>query len=112
MRRRPAQITENLQHYISELKQRVRDLEDALALLQSRVSTETHPLLRDELLFIKCGGLDDRPTKQTESTSSNDTAPEPTVNAFGTLTINDSGEAKYFGGSAGSEVCFTTISPI
>ena len=47
--------TEQLHRKISEMGQRIRQLEDALAIFQSGVSTETHPLLREELLPIKFG---------------------------------------------------------
>jgi len=80
--------------------QRIRQLEDALAIFQSGVSNECHPLLREELLSIKFGpetGYEKEPLIRTESI-------EPPINAFGTLTIGEDGEAKYFGPSAGSEV--------
>ncbi|KAF7976905.1 hypothetical protein HWV62_5292 [Athelia sp. TMB] len=83
--------TEQLHRKISEMGQRIRQLEDALAILQSSVSTEPHPLLEDGRLSVN---------------SSTAKAPDvltETMDAFGTLTIGDSGESKYFGPSAGSE---------
>ena len=77
--------------------QRIRQLEDALAILQSTVSAEPHPLLRDGLLPAKSS-----PVKQPDLLAE-------TMDAFGTLTIGDSGESKYFGPSAGSEVRYATI---
>lgn len=82
--------------------QRIRQLEDALAIFQSGVSNECHPLLREELLSIKFGPdkgyvPEKEPPIRKESV-------EPPINAFGTLTIGEGGEAKYFGPSAGSEV--------
>lgn len=83
--------------------QRIRQLEDALAIFQSGVSTESHPLLRDELLAIKFG---------PEVRQSDEPEPPPvdavteSMDALGTLTIGASGEATYFGRSAGSEVCY------
>lgn len=93
--------TEQLHRKISEMGQRIRQLEDALAIFQSGVSTDTHPLLRDELLSIKFGpevrqADDPEPPLKDPLTESMD--------ALGTLTIGDSGESKYFGRSAGSEV--------
>ena len=44
---------EQLHEKICELGDRIRQLEDALALLQSRTSKELHPLLAPELLKIK-----------------------------------------------------------
>lgn len=83
--------------------QRIRQLEDALTIFQSGVSTETHPLLRDELLPIKFGP-EVRQTDEPES-AMKDTLTE-SMDALGTLTIGDNGESKYYGRSAGSEVRF------
>lgn len=80
--------------------QRIRQLEDALAIFQAGVSTETHPLLRDELLGVKFGPevrLSGEPEPQHDPVTES-------MDAFGTLTIGNDGEAKYFGRSAGSEV--------
>lgn len=79
--------------------QRIRQLEDALAIFQAGVSNETHPLLRDELLSIKFGPE----TRRTEDTRPRE-LPTDSIDALGTLTIGDRGEAKYFGISGGSEV--------
>lgn len=45
--------TESLHEKIAELSHRVRSLEDALAVAHKALSSETHPLLSDELLKIK-----------------------------------------------------------
>lgn len=45
--------TEELHTKIERLCSRVRELEDALRLLQKHVSKEQHPLLREELLALK-----------------------------------------------------------
>lgn len=89
---------ENLHRKLSEMGQRITQLEDALAILQSSFSTEPHALLADELLSIKIV-----PVAPTSNVATKNTLSE-TIDAFGTLTIDDSGEAKYFGRSAGSEV--------
>lgn len=93
--------TEQLHRTIAEMSQRIRQLEDALAVLQSSISSGPHSLLRDDLLSIKYG-TQKPPSKEPEIS---DDVPAETVDAFGTLTIGDSGEARYFGASAGSEVC-------
>ena len=77
--------------------QRIRQLEDALAILQSTVSTEPHPLLADGLLSTHPS-----PVKPPDVL-------REAMDAFGTLTIGDSGESKYFGPSAGSEVRSSTL---
>ena len=92
--------TEQLHRKIAEMGQRIRQLEDALAIFQSGVTNEIHPLLREELLGVKFG-----PEVQNsgDPEPSRDTVAE-TMDALGTLTIGDFGESKYFGRSAGSEV--------
>lgn len=87
------------------MQQRIIQLEDALASLQSRFSTEIHPLLRDQL---RCDGSEELNTEPAESSSVNQVS--QTMDALGTLTISNSGEVKYFGSSAGSEVCSVAIS--
>lgn len=93
--------TEQLHRKISEMSERIRQLEDAIAIFQAGVSNERHPLLRDELLTIKFGPevrrtVDEENTRESLSKS---------IDALGTLTIGDHGETKYFGRSGGSEVC-------
>ncbi|TFK43632.1 fungal-specific transcription factor domain-containing protein [Crucibulum laeve] len=81
--------------------QRIRQLEDTVAIFQSGVSSETHPLLREELLSIKFG-----PEKGYVPDREQPSRPpsiESSIQAFGTMTIGDRGEGKYFGPSAGSE---------
>lgn len=79
--------------------QRIRQLEDALAIFQAGVSNECHALLRDDLLAIKFGPENGKAPEKRSSDLSADA-----IDALGTLTIGDHGEAKYFGRSAGSEV--------
>lgn len=94
--------TSQLHTKIAEMGQRIRQLEDALSIFQSGVSNEVHPLLRDDLLSVKFGPdkgyvPEKEPPTRSESL-------EPVIDAFGTMTVGDSGEGKYFGPSAGSEV--------
>ncbi|GAW07669.1 hypothetical protein LENED_009676 [Lentinula edodes] len=91
--------TSQLHTKITEMGQRIRQLEDALAISHSGISNEPHPLLRDELLSIKFG-----PENGTTSRAppSRDPSVE-SIDAFGTLTIFDRDLSKYFGRSAGSE---------
>ncbi|KAL0949720.1 hypothetical protein HGRIS_009759 [Hohenbuehelia grisea] len=92
--------TAQLHAKITEMGQRIRQLEDALAIFQAGVSNEHHPLLREELLRIKF-----YPDKEQETSSAQDSYTD-SIDALGTLTIGDRGEAKYFGRSAGSETLF------
>lgn len=89
------------------MRDRIQQLEDALALLQSSVSSAKHPLLRHELLSIK-HGLQARPSAESEISEDPLAAP---VDAFGILAIGESGEARYYGPSAGSEVRLHGIAP-
>ncbi|KAF7316503.1 hypothetical protein MIND_00169400 [Mycena indigotica] len=89
--------TDQLHAQIAAMSQRIRQLEEALAILQGAVSSERHPLLAQDLLSIKFGAeahkrVEDPPIK-----------PEPDIDALGTLTLGDDGEVKYFGRSAGTE---------
>ncbi|KIP01519.1 hypothetical protein PHLGIDRAFT_32525 [Phlebiopsis gigantea 11061_1 CR5-6] len=92
--------TEQLHRKIAEMSERIRQLEDALAIFQAGISSERHSLLRDELLTIKFGPevrrtVDDEYTRNALSQS---------IDALGTLTIGEHGETKYIGRSGGSEV--------
>ncbi|KAI0091551.1 fungal-specific transcription factor domain-containing protein [Irpex rosettiformis] len=94
--------TEQLHRKISEMSERIRQLEDALAIFQAGVSSERHPLLRDELLTIKFGPevrrtVDDEHSRNVLS---------QTIDALGTLTIGAHGETMYIGRSGGSETLF------
>lgn len=78
---------------------RIRQLEDALAVLQASNSREQHPLLRDGLLSID-EKLEPPPAAEDEE------AEEPTeavVNAFGTMSIMDHGVSRFFGPTGGPE---------
>ncbi|KZP21364.1 hypothetical protein FIBSPDRAFT_740823, partial [Athelia psychrophila] len=89
--------TDHLYRKIFEMGQRIRQLEDALAILQSNISTEPHALLAEHSTSVK---------SYTNIPSAPKEEIEETLNSFGTLTIGDSGEHKYFGASAGAEVNF------
>ncbi|KAG6855100.1 hypothetical protein C0991_006029 [Blastosporella zonata] len=92
--------TTQLHAKIAEMGQRIRQLEDAIAIFQSGVSSETHPLLRDELLSIKFGPDKGHLLEREEPIRDHSTE---SIDALGTLTIGDHGQVKYFGRSAGSE---------
>ena len=64
--------TEELHEKIDRLCSRVRELEDALRTLQSTVSDQTHPLLREDLLNIKA------PTARASTAGRNDSPPQAT----------------------------------
>ncbi|KAF5341215.1 hypothetical protein D9611_006109 [Ephemerocybe angulata] len=92
--------TDQLHRKIAEMSTRIRQLEDALAILQASISEERHPLLTEELLKMKFGGeaLDHKPPEPSLERNAEDV-----VDALGTLALGDDGNAAYFGRSAGSE---------
>jgi hypothetical protein len=85
------------------MSNRIRQLEDALAILQSSITDQKHPLLSDELIKIKFGS-ESINVRETPTTSDEDQAPQTSIDALGTLTLGSSGKLQYLGRSAGSEV--------
>jgi len=102
--------TEQLHRKIADMSHRIRQLEDALAIIQSTVSDERHPLLQDDLLKIKFGP--EAPDIHLESSAPDEQTRKQSIDALGTLTLGDSGEVKYFGRSAGSEVRYPPFGPM
>lgn len=90
------------------MSDRIRQLEDALAMTQSAPTRETHPLLRSDLLTIK-SGLDlhsaVNPVTGAPQTEQEVDEESQAIDAFGTLAVRDDGAATFYGRSAGSEVC-------
>ncbi|TFK46992.1 hypothetical protein OE88DRAFT_1666805 [Heliocybe sulcata] len=93
--------TKDLHRKITEMSARIHQLEDGLAVSHGYQSNERHPLLCDELLEVKF--WPDKKSNIPQHHESDDDTVERSLDAFGTLTIGGQGEAKYFGGSAGSE---------
>jgi hypothetical protein len=90
------------------MSDRIRQLEDALAILNSTLTREPHPLLDRELLKIKS-------SIELHSAVDSETAAEllegeqeesQFIDAFGTLAVREDGAATFYGRSAGSEVSF------
>ncbi|KAJ6573486.1 hypothetical protein DFH09DRAFT_916018 [Mycena vulgaris] len=94
--------TDQLHSKIAEMSQRIRQLEEALAILQGIVSNERHPLLAGDLLSVKFAA--EAPKRSDLPGHEQD----PAIDALGTLTLGDSGEVKYFGRSAGTETLLVT----
>lgn len=88
-----------LQIRVTEMAERIQQLEAALASSQSMLSNEVHPLLKEELQSIKNTGNANVPAVPKQSV-------EQIIDALGTMSIGKSGEGKYFGRSAGIEVSF------
>jgi len=82
---------------IEEMGQRIRQLEDALTIIQATVSSEPHPLLRDEY----------KVKFSFELSEDDDVTQEPAselADELGTLHLSEGGRARYLGGSGGTEV--------
>lgn len=90
--------TDHLHRRITKMSERIRQLEDALSVLQSSVSRDPHPLLRDELLSLKVEkkeeGVDPEEGQEKERV----------IDAFGTLSITDRGSSRFFGAAGGTEI--------
>lgn len=98
--------TAQLHQKIAEMGERIRQLEDALALLQASVSKEEHPLLTvGKQLLIKFGPevQDIHHPAEARTPDQGGEVTAHTLNALGTLTIDDRGHSQYFGTSAGTE---------
>lgn len=80
--------------------ERIRQLEDALAILQATCQSGPHPLLREELLAIKYN-VD---AKEAEVESQVSKGVDEVVNAFGTLMVSENGVSRFFGMTGGAEV--------
>ncbi|KAI5997758.1 hypothetical protein EDC04DRAFT_3125428 [Pisolithus marmoratus] len=92
--------TEHLHRQLAKTRERIRQLEDALRVLQAKHSTEPHPLLQPE--FLGTSRRDDDVGPHTTE-GLEDHTPE-LVEALGTLSISDSGESHFFGPTGGSNV--------
>ena len=75
---------------------RIVELEEALGVLQTQVSNERHPLLADDLLFVRAA----------PSTQHADTAKQSDdgviTQSLGTLTLGE--RAHFFGANAAADV--------
>ncbi|KAJ7628705.1 fungal-specific transcription factor domain-containing protein [Roridomyces roridus] len=110
--------TEKLHTKIATMSDRIRDLENALAILQSSVTTEPHPLLDRELLKVKSAielhsaveGEEDGGTMNRGKVD--DGTVDEYVDAFGTLAIHEDGATTFYGSSAGPESLLLVIAPL
>ncbi|KAH9166663.1 hypothetical protein EDB89DRAFT_2246086 [Lactarius sanguifluus] len=82
---------------IDRMGDRIRELEDALAVLQGSRSSEPHPLLCEGSLVDT-----DKPDEQPQE-SEKEGADEVTK-SFGTLTVSDHGLSRFFGFTSGSDL--------
>ena len=76
---------------------RVRELEDALSVLQTSHSSEPHPLLCEGSILVDT----DKPEEQPES---DDEGADDVTKSFGTLTVSEHGLSRFFGFTGGSDL--------
>ncbi|KAG1767816.1 hypothetical protein EDD22DRAFT_772813 [Suillus occidentalis] len=92
---------EYLRHKAAKLEERMRSLEDALAILQVNTSTQPHPLLTNKWSDEEAdSGIDTKPTMAESNLHG-------LIDSLGSLYLDgdpQSGTASFFGPSGGSEV--------
>lgn len=90
------------------MSDRIRQLEDALAVAQASITNEEHPLLSRDLMKIKSSlelhSAVEEKEKDLTGKVEEDSDDTQYIDAFGTLAIRDDGAATFYGRSAGSEV--------
>ncbi|KAI0044511.1 hypothetical protein FA95DRAFT_1522724, partial [Auriscalpium vulgare] len=95
--------TQELHEKITELCNRVRELEDALRVSHTKNSSEQHPLLTDELLRVKAPLQREAPPRNPTIINQQEEENNPdVVDSFGTLSITRNGHGKYYGQFANS----------
>lgn len=120
----PPADTDRLHRKINEMSERIRQLEDALGILQSSCGKSPHPLLREDLMKIKstidlhsASGTGTPATEpdshesQADDSESRDT--DRDIDSHGTMTVRDYGMydvASFYGRSAGSDVRCSRLS--
>ena len=93
-----------VRHKLKEMSDRIRQLEDALEILQKTNSEAPHPLLQNMLLKIK--EMDDKtelPDVKRETLNQDNDLDDIGL-TLGTLTISESGISSFLGRGGGAEV--------
>jgi len=101
--------TEHLHKRIAKLSGRIRLLEDALAAVHAKHSSEPHPLLHEDLISVdeqdgELDGFGEEPNGPPPQTGE-------VLDSFGTLSISEHGISRFFGPTGGSEVrmCYPLV---
>ncbi|CAA7261067.1 unnamed protein product [Cyclocybe aegerita] len=97
--------TEHLHRRIAHLSGRIRQLEDALAVIHAKHSTEPHPLLHEDLI-----AAEEHDVTEERGEGGSGSAPQhkEVMDAFGTLSISEHGISRFFGPTGGSESLLLT----
>ncbi len=80
------------------MSDRIRQLEDALALLQSSISKEPHPLLSENAIIVDVDNVGDK-LHESEDEGTGEVS-----RALGTLSVSDQGLSRFFGSTGGSDL--------
>ena len=83
---------------------RIRQLEDALALLQASTSKDPHPLLCENALVVDVENSDDK-LHESEGEETGEVS-----RALGTLSVSDHGFSRFFGSTGGSDLLLVRFS--
>ncbi|KAF9819341.1 hypothetical protein IEO21_02229 [Rhodonia placenta] len=89
--------TEHLHRRIAKMSERVRQVEDALAILQAKCSNQPHPLLSGG----RASSVD--PDDDSPDLEPAQTSPLNVTDTFGMLSISNSGVSTFFGPTGGVE---------
>lgn len=100
------------------MSQRIRQLEDALEISHSAASSNSHPLLREELLAIKRGvgpspaavAANSENEENNHLGAADDDGTGDIEEAMGIMSISSRGFGRFIGRSGGSETLFL-VSP-
>lgn len=105
--------TDRLHSKITEMSDRIRQLEDALTIAHASASHDNHPLLRRDLLDVKSMiDLHSAVTHMDGDPAGADAAEtSENLDIFGTLAVREGGST-FFGRSAGQEVRTTCLPPL
>ena len=87
------------------MSERIRQLEDALAILHGKSSNEPHPLLRDDLVSADNAEQEEEDFVADEPPSQ----PPDIIESFGTLSVAEHGISRFFGPTGGTEASFSHI---
>jgi hypothetical protein len=82
---------------------RIRQLEDALAVLQASHSAEPHPLLCEDSIITDSEKLDEQPQESDEERVGQ------VSKTLGTLSVSEQGFARFFGSSGGSDLLLVCL---
>ncbi len=102
--------TDKLHQKLAEMSRRIRQLEDALQVEYGSRTTESHPLLSEELLAVK-SGIDYRVRGQVGDVDGEDVdfkadlTDEACSGAMGLLTISEGGAVRFLGATGYEVYC-------